>query len=58
VRAGRLDHAPGHALADRALEAGVISADERKRIHDADEARDEVIQVDAFAPEEFAALRR
>jgi acyl-CoA dehydrogenase len=51
VRAGRLDRAPGDGLADRALEAGIISADERKRIHDADEARDEAIQVDAFGPD-------
>ncbi len=58
VRAGALDHAPGDVLADRALEAGVITADERKRIHDADEARDEVIQVDAFTQEEYAGLRR
>jgi hypothetical protein len=34
-----------------ALEAGVITADERKRIHDADEARDEAIQVAAFGPD-------
>ncbi len=57
VRAGALDHAPGDVLADRALDAGVITADERKRIHDADEARDEVIQVDAFSQEEYAGLR-
>jgi acyl-CoA dehydrogenase len=58
VRAGRLDHAPGERLADLALEAGVIDAEERKRLHHADEARDEVIQVDAFPPEAFGKLRR
>ncbi len=58
VRAGRLEHAPGDALADLALEAGIIDAEERKRIHDADEARAEVIRVDSFSPEAFAALRR
>jgi acyl-CoA dehydrogenase len=58
VRAGRLDRAPGSELADRALEAGVISAEERKLIHEADEARDEVIRVDAFAAEDYLALRR
>lgn len=57
VRAGTLDRAPGDVLADRALEAGVISADERKRIHDADEAREEVIQVDSFTQEEYAGMR-
>jgi acyl-CoA dehydrogenase len=58
VRAGRLDHAPGDRLADLALEAGVIDADEHKQLHEADAARDEAIQVDAFAPEEFLRLRR
>jgi acyl-CoA dehydrogenase len=58
LREGRLERAPGDVLADRALEAGIIDAEERKRIHDADEARAEVIQVDTFSPEAFAALRR
>ena len=58
VRAGQLDRAPGDDLADRALEAGIIDAEERKRIHDADDARAEVIQVDTFSPEAFTALRR
>jgi len=57
VRAGRLDKAPGDELLDRALEAGVIDADERKRVARADEARDQVIQVDAFDPETFRGLR-
>jgi len=58
VRAGHLDHAPGERLADLALEAGVIDAEEHKQLHDADEARDEVIQVDAFPPEHFRRLAR
>jgi acyl-CoA dehydrogenase len=58
VRSGRLERAPGDVLADRALEAGIITDAERKQIHDADEARDEVIQVDAFEPDAFRALRR
>jgi acyl-CoA dehydrogenase len=58
VRAGQLDHAPGERLADLALEAGVIDADEHKRLHAADEARDEAIQVDAFPQEAFRRLRR
>jgi len=58
LRRGELDHSPGDALADRALEAGIIDAEERKRIHDADEAREEAIRVDSFSPEEFARLRR
>lgn len=51
VRAGRLDHAPGEALADLGLSAGIITAEERQRIREADEAREEVIQVDAFRGE-------
>ncbi len=58
VRDGRIDHAPGERLADLALEAGLIDADEHKCLHDADEARAEVIEVDAFPPEHFATLRR
>jgi acyl-CoA dehydrogenase len=58
VRSGDLDHAPGDVLADRALEAGIIDADERKRLHEAAEAREEVIRVDAFDPEDYPRLRR
>jgi acyl-CoA dehydrogenase len=58
VRDGRLDHAPGERLADLALEAGVIDAEEHKQLHEADEARDEAIQVDAFPPEHFGRLAR
>jgi acyl-CoA dehydrogenase len=57
VRAGLIDRAPGDELADRALEARVVTAEERERIREADEARDEVIRVDAFTPDEFARLR-
>lgn len=58
VRAGRIDRAPGELLADRALEAGVITAEERKHVHDADEARRLAIEVDAFDPETYRGLRR
>ena len=57
VRAGLLDKAPGDALLDRAVETGIITAQERSDVLRADEIRDEVIQVDAFAPEAFASLR-
>jgi acyl-CoA dehydrogenase len=53
VRAGRLDRAPGERLADLALEAGVIDAADHQCLHDADEARAEVIEVDAFPPSHF-----
>ena len=57
VRAGLLDKAPGDALLDRAVHAGIITTEERQDVLKADEIRDEVIQVDAFAPEAFASLR-
>lgn len=58
VRDGRLDRAPGDDLADRALDAGVITPQQREWLHDADDARWEAIQVDAFSPEEYAEMRR
>jgi acyl-CoA dehydrogenase len=57
VRAGKLDRAPGHMLDDLGLAAGVISQEEYARLNEARDLRDEVIQVDAFTPEEFMALR-
>jgi acyl-CoA dehydrogenase len=58
VRAGRIDHAPGDALTESALASGVITRDERERLRAADDARDEVIQVDAFDPEDYRSLAR
>ncbi len=58
VRAGRLDRAPGDALADLALAAGVIGEAERQQIREADAARDEAIEVDAFDPGSFALRGR
>ena len=57
VRAGLIDHAPGDLLAGNGLEAGLISEAEMRQLEDADEIRDEVIQVDAFDPEVYAELR-
>jgi acyl-CoA dehydrogenase len=57
VRAGLLDHAPGDVLADAALADGLISEEERKRLYEADEAREEAIQVDAFDAETYRSLR-
>ena len=57
VRDGLIDRAPGHQLVERALAAGVITADEQVRVLEADEARNEVIQVDAFEQEEYRGLR-
>jgi acyl-CoA dehydrogenase len=58
LREGVIDHAPGEALVEKALAAGVIAPEEREWLREADEARAEAIQVDAFEPEEFARLRR
>jgi len=49
IRAGRLDHLPGRDLALRALELNLITQDELHILDEADEARDEVIQVDDFS---------
>ncbi|MFA7322709.1 MAG: acyl-CoA dehydrogenase domain-containing protein, partial [Dokdonella sp.] len=56
VRAGALDRAPGHMLDDFGLAAGVITQEEYDRLNVARDARDEVIQVDAFDPEIYKAL--
>jgi acyl-CoA dehydrogenase len=56
VRAGKLDRAPGHMLDDLGLAAGVITQDEYDRLNDARDARNEVIQVDAFDPEIYKTL--
>ena len=57
VRAGSLDRAPGEMLLDRAVEARIITREERQQVRDADEVRDEVIQVDSFDPARFRSLR-
>ncbi len=57
LREGRLDKAPGDVLLDQAVEAGIITGDERQQVLDADVIRDEVIQVDSFDPETFRSLR-
>ncbi len=57
VRAGLLDKAPGEILLHQAAAAGIITEDERQQVLDAEDIRDEVIQVDAFDPETFRSLR-
>jgi acyl-CoA dehydrogenase len=48
IRAGRLDKAPGDILLEAALALGVVSREEYEQVLQADQVRDEVIQVDAF----------
>jgi acyl-CoA dehydrogenase len=55
MRAGRLERAPEGTLLDRAVAAGVLNQEEASTLRDAEAARDEVIQVDAFDPETFAS---
>ena len=57
VRAGLLDRAAGDVLLQQAVQAGVITTAERQQVIDADEVRDEVIQVDSFAADAFPRLR-
>lgn len=57
VRSGILDRAPGDELLELALQARIITDHERQIVLDADEARAEVIQVDAFDAQTFLALR-
>ncbi len=56
VRAGTIDRAPGHMLDELGLEAGVITQAEYDRLNEARDARDEVIQVDAFDAETYKTL--
>ena len=58
VRTGRIDRAPGDALVELALVAGVITEEERGRLRAANEAREEAIQVDAFDPGAYRSLAR
>jgi acyl-CoA dehydrogenase len=57
VRSGILDRAPGDELLELALQARIITDHERQIVLDADEARAEVIQVDAFDAQTLLALR-
>ena len=54
VREGKIDDAPPLRLAERARQAGLITEDEHRCFVDAEEARREAIEVDAFDSAEFA----
>jgi acyl-CoA dehydrogenase len=58
IRAGRLDKAPGDMLLDAALAAGVITREDHEQVARAHAVRDEVIQVDAFPPDEYRRRAR
>ena len=52
---GRIDRAPGDGLAAAARAAGILDDADLERLAAADRARDQVIQVDVFAPDAFPA---
>jgi acyl-CoA dehydrogenase len=57
IRAGTLDRAAGDELGQHALAAGIITQAEFDALSEADEARDAVVQVDAFDPATYRQLR-
>jgi acyl-CoA dehydrogenase len=57
VRAGRLKKAAADRLLADAVDAGVISAADREKVLEADEARRDLIQVDSFAAKGIHALQ-
>lgn len=56
-RAGHLTKAPPLDMAQAALKAGLITADDLKKIEQAETAREAVIQVSDFDPETYATLK-
>ena len=54
IKDGRLERSPERTQRDRALGANIITHAEQQRLVEADRRRSEVIQVDAFDPEEFS----
>jgi acyl-CoA dehydrogenase len=57
VTEGRLDRAPGDALAAAGLAAGILSEREVAQLEAATDAREEAIRVDAFDAQAFAQTR-
>jgi acyl-CoA dehydrogenase len=57
LRDGTLAGKPSDTLYDEALAQGVLTAEECLALKDADEARDNAIQVDFFDPEAFLELK-
>ena len=56
IRAGKIDKASGDVLLERAIEKDIITREERDQVLQAQRIRDEVIQVDAFTPDDFRNL--
>jgi len=58
VADGKLEKKPVATLEDRALEAGLITPEERALLTEVRAESEEIVQVDAFGSEEFLGLRR
>lgn len=58
VRDGLVERQPGEGLAEAARAAGIIRSADLETLQEANDAREEVIQVDSFSREEFGGLRR
>ena len=57
ARSGKIDKKPRSTLIPRAREAGVIDDEERAVLEEAERARDDAVQVDAFDPESTRQLQ-
>ncbi|MBM3977382.1 MAG: acyl-CoA dehydrogenase [Planctomycetes bacterium] len=57
LRARKIAREPAHSLVERAVDAGVLSGAERTALDNAERERWAAVQVDSFAPAEFARLR-
>lgn len=57
VKAGLLEKGRIAVLLDSAVQQGIIDADERAKLGEAEAARAEAVRVDAFAPADYMALR-
>lgn len=53
VRAGRLPKAPPTELVRQAVQRGIITEEEAERIAEAEQARNDAVQVDAFSLDEY-----
>ena len=58
VRTGMLEKTPAESLAERALEADIITSNEKGALDAADAARLKAVQVDWFDVEAFATVLR
>lgn len=55
IQSGRLPRERPEQLVAQALELGIVSQEEAELMREAEEARDDAIQVDSFTPEEYAS---